>query len=140
MNPGITTFLWFDDNAEEAAQFYVSIFEGAKITDVSHYGEAGPGPEGSVMLVSFTLRDMDFVALNGGPRFTFSPATSFMVGCDTQEEIDRLWEPLCEGGETMQCGWVRDRFGVTWQIVPRILPELFGSEDRKKAQRAYDGG
>ncbi len=140
MNPGITTFLWFDDNAEEAAQFYVSIFEGAKITDVSHYGEAGPGPEGSVMLVSFTLRDMDFVALNGGPRFTFSPATSFMVGCDTQEEIDRLWEPLCEGGETMQCGWVRDRFGVTWQIVPRILPELFGSEDREKAQRAYDGG
>jgi predicted 3-demethylubiquinone-9 3-methyltransferase (glyoxalase superfamily) len=133
---GITPFLWFDDNAEEAANFYVSIFPGATLDHVARYGEAGPGEPGSAMIVSFRLRGLKFTALNGGPQFSFSSATSFMVNCDTQDEIDHLWRHLCEGGETMQCGWVRDRFGVTWQIIPTALPNFIGGDDPEGALRA----
>src|SRR5438105_5838982 len=117
----ITPFLWFDNNAEEAANFYTSIFKNSKILSISRYGEAGPGPKGSVMSATFELEGQKFMALNGGPQFTFSPAISFFVNCETQPEVDELWEKLSAGGKKNRCGWLQDKFGVSWQIVPSIL-------------------
>jgi len=131
----ITPFLWFDNNAEEAMNFYISIFKNSKIGQVRRYGEAGPGPKGSVMTATFQIEGQDFMALNGGPAFKFSPAISFFVNCETQEEVDQLWEKLFAGGETMQCGWLKDKFGVTWQIIPKALGELMGDKDPQKSQR-----
>jgi len=130
----ITPFLWFDNQAEEAANFYVSIFKNSKVVNVVRYGDAGPGPKGTVMIATFQLDGQDFTALNGGPQFTFSPAVSFVVDCKTQQEVDELWERLSEGGEQLQCGWLRDKYGLSWQIVPSILPELMQSKDEKKSQ------
>jgi predicted 3-demethylubiquinone-9 3-methyltransferase (glyoxalase superfamily) len=114
----ITPFLWFDGKAEEAANFYTSIFKNSKIREVRRYGDAGPGPKGSVMAVTFDLEGEEFIALNGGPQFTFSPAISFFVSCETQEEVDALWGKLIDGGKPNACGWLTDKFGLTWQIVP----------------------
>jgi predicted 3-demethylubiquinone-9 3-methyltransferase (glyoxalase superfamily) len=130
----ITPFLWFDKQAEEAANFYVSIFKNSRIVNVVRYGEAGPGPKGSVMIVKFQLDGQDFTALNGGPEYSFTPAVSFFVDCKTQQELDDLWERLSEGGEQVQCGWLRDKFGLSWQIVPSILPELLQNKNEKKSQ------
>ena len=129
----IAPFLWFDGNAEAAMNLYVSIFDDAKILSVSRYGEEGPGSEGSLMTASFELFGQRFVALNGGPQYAFTPAISFLVNCETQQEVDRYWDQLSEGGQTMQCGWLTDKFGVTWQIVPSILPELLGDDDDEKS-------
>lgn len=131
----ITPFLWFDDKAEEAAQFYMSIFKNSKLLSISRYGEAGPGPKGSVMTVAFELDGEKFVALNGGPNYSFSPAVSFVVNCETQQEVDQYWERLSEGGEKIQCGWLRDKYGLSWQIVPTILPELLQDKDPGKRKR-----
>lgn len=135
----ITPFLWFDDNAEEAAKFYVSIFRNSKIVNVTRYGEAGAKAsgrsKGSVMTVAFELEGQSFVGLNGGPIFTFSPAISFAVNCDTQKEIDDLWEKLCDGGEEVECGWLKDKYGVSWQIVPAVLGEMMSDPDPDKAER-----
>jgi predicted 3-demethylubiquinone-9 3-methyltransferase (glyoxalase superfamily) len=131
----ITPFLWFDGNAEEAMNFYTSIFTNSKIAHVRRYGEAGPGPKGSVMMGSFQIEGQEFMALNGGPTFKFSPAISFFVNCETQEEVDELWEKLSAGGDTMQCGWLKDKFGVCWQIIPKTLGELLGDQDPQKSQR-----
>jgi predicted 3-demethylubiquinone-9 3-methyltransferase (glyoxalase superfamily) len=133
--PSITPSLWFDDNLEEAAEFYTSVFPNSKILEVARYGSAGPRPEGMVMTVSFELDGQSFVALNGGPDFTFNEAISFEVDCDTQEEVDTYWSKLSDGGEEGPCGWLKDRFGVSWQIVPRILMELLADPDRDKSQR-----
>jgi predicted 3-demethylubiquinone-9 3-methyltransferase (glyoxalase superfamily) len=132
----ITPFLWFDGQAEDAANFYVSIFENAKILSVSRYGEEAPGTTGTVMTVSFELDGQKFVALNGGPEYTFTPAISFSIDCKTQQEVDHFWNRLSEGGETSQCGWLSDKFGVTWQVVPSVLPELLQSDDEAKAEAA----
>lgn len=129
----ITPFLWFDGKAEEAANFYVSIFKNSKIESLSRYGEEGPGPEGTVMSATFQLDGQEFIALNGGPLFTFSPAISFFVHCETQQEVDELWEKLSEGGETQQCGWLKDKFGVSWQVIPSVLGELLQDDDDEKA-------
>lgn len=134
--PKITPFLWFDDQAEEAAQFYVSVFPNSKIGNVSRYGDAGPGPKGSAMTVSFELDGQAFTALNGGPVFKFSEAISFFVNCESQAEVDHYWDALCEGGQPGQCAWLKDRFGVSWQIVPTALPRLIGGPDPVKANRA----
>lgn len=131
----ITPFLWFNDNAEEAASFYVSLFEDSKILRVTHYGESGPGPKGSVMTVTFQLEGEEFVALNGGPQFTFTEAISFVVNCETQEEIDTFWQKLSAGGETSRCGWLQDKFGLWWQIVPGELDEMIGSGDAARSDR-----
>jgi predicted 3-demethylubiquinone-9 3-methyltransferase (glyoxalase superfamily) len=135
----IAPCLWFDYQAEEAARFYVSIFGNSKILKVARYGKAGSEvsgrPEGSVMTVTFQLEGQDFMALNGGPVFTFSPAISLMVNCADQEELDRLWEKLSEGGAIEQCGWLRDKFGVSWQIVPAIMDELMSDPDPEKTNR-----
>ena len=131
----ITPFLWFDHQAEEAANFYVSVFRGSRIPNVARYGDAGPGPKGSVMTIEFELAGQRFVALNGDPQFTFSPAISFVVNCEMQEEVDALWEKLSAGGEEQRCGWLEDRYGVSWQIVPTILPRLLTDKDPEKAQR-----
>jgi predicted 3-demethylubiquinone-9 3-methyltransferase (glyoxalase superfamily) len=131
----ITPFLWFDSNAEEAVNFYTSVFKDSKIESINRYGEAGQGPKGTVMTIAFQLLGQDFVALNGGPEFTFTPAVSFVVDCKTQQEIDGLWDKLSEGGEKVQCGWLRDKFGVSWQIVPSNLSELFESDDPEKSER-----
>lgn len=131
----ITPFLWFDDKAEDAMNFYVSIFENSKIGRIVRYGEAGPGPKGTVMTASFVLEGQGFVALNGGPHYTFSPAISFVVNCETQEEVDHFWDKLSEGGQPLQCGWVTDRYGVSWQIVPTALVELLSDADTAKSQR-----
>jgi predicted 3-demethylubiquinone-9 3-methyltransferase (glyoxalase superfamily) len=133
--PKITPFLWFDTQAEEAAEFYTSVFPSSRITDVSRYGSAGPGPEGSVMTVAFELDGQQFTALNGGPEFTFNEAISFSVSCETQAEVDDYWSKLSDGGEEGPCGWLKDRFGVSWQIVPTALPRLLGDPDREKSQR-----
>ena len=117
----ITPFLWFDGKAEEAANFYISIFKGSKILNIARYGEAGPGPKGTVMTATFQLEGQDFIALNGGPQYTFSPAISFFVNCETQAEVDELWNKLSAGGSQLQCAWLKDKFGVFWQIVPRAL-------------------
>src|SRR5690349_12785245 len=130
----ITPFLWFDGKAEEAMHFYVSIFKNSKIGSVSRYGEAGPGPKGSVMSATFQLEGQDFMALNGGPQFTFSPAISFFVSCETQEEVDELWEKLSEGGEKLRCGWLKDKYGVSWQIIPTDLGKMLGDKDPEKSK------
>ena len=134
MSP-ITPCLWFDTQGEEAAAFYTSIFPNSRIRDVAHYGEAGPRPAGTVMTVSFELDGQEFLALNGGPEFTFNEAVSFEVSCETQEEVDRYWSRLSEGGEESVCGWLKDKFGVSWQIVPEVLPRLLADPDAEKAQR-----
>ncbi|MBS1504831.1 MAG: VOC family protein [Bacteroidetes bacterium] len=131
----ITPFLWFDSQAEEAMNFYISIFKDSKVNRVTRYGEAGPGTPGTVMSVEFTLNGTDFYALNGGPLFKFSPATSFFIHCKTQEEVDHYWEKLGEGGKPNQCGWLDDKFGVTWQIVPDALGRLLNDPDKEKAKR-----
>jgi predicted 3-demethylubiquinone-9 3-methyltransferase (glyoxalase superfamily) len=134
--PKITPWLWFDTEGEEAASFYVSIFPKSRITDISRYGSAGPRPEGTVMTVSFELDGLQFVALNGGPEFTFNEAISFQVDCKDQDEVDLYWSKLAEGGEEGPCGWLKDKFGVSWQIVPAALPRLLGDPDPARAQRA----
>ena len=131
----ITPFLWFDGKAEEAANFYVSIFKNARIGTTRRYGEAGPGPKGSAMSVEFELDGQPFIALNGGPQFAFTPAISFFVNCETQEEVDEFWEKLSAGGEKVQCGWLKDKYGVSWQIVPTILAQLMSEKDAAKTQR-----
>jgi predicted 3-demethylubiquinone-9 3-methyltransferase (glyoxalase superfamily) len=131
----ITPFLWYDGKAEEAASLYVSIFKNSKIVTVTRYGDAGPGPKGSVMIVKFQLEGQDFIAINGGPQFTFTPAISLVVDCKTQQEVDEFWDKLSEGGEKIQCGWLRDKYGVSWQIVPSILPELMADKDPEKTKR-----
>lgn len=131
----ITPLLWFDANAEEAINFYISIFKNSKIGTVLRYGDAGPGPKGSGMTATFEIEGQTFTALNGGPKFKFTPAVSFVVHCDTQEEIDRYWEKLSEDGAEIQCGWLQDKFGLSWQIVPKMLPQLLQDPDPAKSQR-----
>lgn len=132
----ITPFLWFNTNAEEAINLYTSIFKNSKIGKMSRYGEAGPGPKGSVMTAQFWINGQEFLALNGGPQFKFNEAVSFLVGCDTQEEIDELWDKLSAGGEQSQCGWLKDKFGLFWQIVPANMGELMAGNDPEKSKRA----
>ncbi|MEO6397787.1 MAG: VOC family protein [Tepidiformaceae bacterium] len=134
----ITPFLWFDDNAEEAMNFYVATFPNSKLGEISRYGEGGPGPAGTVMSGSFELDGQRFMALNGGPMYKFTEAISLFVPCETQAEIDHLWETLSEGGEKSQCGWLKDKFGLSWQIVPTVLGEILGDSDPAKAKRAMD--
>jgi predicted 3-demethylubiquinone-9 3-methyltransferase (glyoxalase superfamily) len=135
----ITPFLWFDGKAEDAAKFYVSVFKkNSTIVQVTRYGEAGPGPKGTVMSATFRLHGQDVIALNGGAQFTFSPAISFFVSCETQQEVDELWEKLSEGGATDRCGWLTDKYGVSWQIVPSILGPLLNDKDAKKARRVME--
>ncbi|MGA7212950.1 MAG: VOC family protein [Terrimicrobiaceae bacterium] len=134
----ITPFLWFENQAEEAANFYASVFKNSKIGRISRYGEAGPGPEGSVMVVSFQLEGEEFLALNGGPLFKFTEAISLSVNCETQEEVDELWEKLSEGGEKGRCGWLKDRYGLSWQINPGVLGEMLSDEDAGKAKRVME--
>ena len=131
----ITPFLWFDNQAEEAMNFYVSVFNNSKILSVSRYGEGGPGPAGEVMTATFQLEGQEFMALNGGPNHNFTDAISFFVDCNTQEEVDKLWEKLSEGGEPGPCGWLTDKFGLSWQIIPRLLGELLNDPDPVKSQR-----
>jgi predicted 3-demethylubiquinone-9 3-methyltransferase (glyoxalase superfamily) len=131
----ITPCLWFDTEAEEAAKFYTSVFPSSRIGDVARYGSAGPRPEGTVMTVSFELNGQTFTALNGGPDFTFNEAISFEVSCETQEEVDAFWSKLSEGGEEGPCGWLKDRFGLSWQIIPTALPRLLGDPDPERSQR-----
>lgn len=133
--PKITPFLWFDHQAEEAMNFYVSIFKNSKVLSVNRYGDAGPGPKGSVMTTNFELDGQVFTALNGGPMYQLSPAISFVVHCENQAEVDHYWEKLSEGGKENQCAWLEDKFGVTWQIVPNILIELLSDPDPVKAGR-----
>lgn len=130
----ITTFLSFNDQAEEAANFYCSIFKNAAILNITRYNEAGPGPVGSVMVVSFKLEDQAYVALNGGPEISFSMATSFMINCADQEEVDHYWDKLSAGGKTLQCGWLTDKFGLAWQVTPTVLMELMHDKDLKKSK------
>jgi len=131
----IVPFLWFDDQAEQAAKFYTSIFKRSKIRSIDRYGDVGPGPAGSVMTVEFELEGQSFLALNGGPHFTFSPAISLFVNCKTQKEVDRLWAKLSKGGTIEQCGWLRDKYGVSWQIIPRTLRKLMGDKDAARSAR-----
>lgn len=131
----ITPFLWFDGKAEEAAKFYVSIFKNSKMGTVNRYGDHGPGPKGTVMIATFQLDGQEFIALNGGPQFPFTPAISFVVNCETQEEVDHFWEKLSAGGKTQQCGWLQDQFGVSWQIVPTALAKLMSDADADKRNR-----
>jgi len=138
----ITPFLWFDDKAEEAMNFYVSVFKNSKIRKVTRYGEAGAEvagrPKGTVMTATFQLNGQEFIALNGGPQFKFTEAISFVVNCETQDEIDEFWEKLSEGGEQVQCGWLKDRYGVSWQIVPTVLDEMMQDKDPKKTNRVMN--
>jgi predicted 3-demethylubiquinone-9 3-methyltransferase (glyoxalase superfamily) len=134
----ITPFLWFDSNAQEAADYYVSIFPNSEITEVSRYGEAGPRAAGSVMVVSFRLDGQEFLALNGGPEFTFNEAVSFSIACANQDEVDYYWEKLTDEGEPGPCGWLKDKFGLSWQIVPNRLPELLADPDLERAQRVME--
>jgi len=131
----ITPFLWFDNNAEEAVNHYLSIFENSKITKIVRYGDAGPGPKGSVMTIAFQLEGQDFIALNGGPIFKFTEAISLSVDCKTQQEIDELWEKLSDGGQQGQCGWLKDKYGLSWQINPSILVEMLQDKDAEKSKR-----
>jgi predicted 3-demethylubiquinone-9 3-methyltransferase (glyoxalase superfamily) len=131
----ITPFLWFDGKAEEAMNFYVSVFKNSKVVRVTRYGEAGPGPKGTVMSATFQLDGQDFFALNGGPQFAFTPAISFFVHCETQQEVDELWEKLSEGGKKERCGWLKDRYGLSWQIIPTILGKMLQDPDPEKAKR-----
>ena len=130
----VTPFLWFDNQAEEAMSFYVSLFKNSRILSVSRYGEGGPGPRGTVMTATFQLDGQEFMALNGGPHFKFTEAISLFVNCETQEEVDELWEKLSEGGEKSQCGWLKDKYGLSWQIIPTALGEMLGDKDPQKAQ------
>jgi predicted 3-demethylubiquinone-9 3-methyltransferase (glyoxalase superfamily) len=134
----ITTFLWFDGQAEEAANFYCSVFKNSKINNIIRYGEAGPGPVGSVMLVNFELEGQAFIALNGNPEYPFSLATSLYVNCETQEEVDQLWDKLTEGGKPIQCGWLTDKYGMPWQVIPEVLTELIQDKDPEKAKRVME--
>ena len=131
----ITPFLWFNDQAEEAMNFYTSIFKNSKVLSVSRYGEAGPAPAGTVMVASFEVEGQKFMALNGGPGFAFTEAISFFVNCETQEEVDYFWERLLEGGTPSRCGWLKDKFGLSWQIIPTILGELLADKDAEKSKR-----
>jgi len=135
----ITLFLWFDSQAEDGAKFYTSIFKNSKIKGITRYGEEGAKaagrPKGSVMTVVFELEGQEFIALNGGPHFTFSSATSFVVNCETQQEVDELWEKLSEGGEKERCGWLKDKYGVSWQIVPTVLGKMLQDKDSKKSEK-----
>ena len=131
----LTPCLWFDTEAEEAASFYTSVFPNSKVLDVTHYGAAGPRPAGTVMTVSFELNGTRFTALNGGPEFTFSEAISFEIPCEDQQEVDLFWSKLTDGGEEGPCGWVKDRFGLSWQIVPTALPRLLADPDPERSQR-----
>jgi predicted 3-demethylubiquinone-9 3-methyltransferase (glyoxalase superfamily) len=131
----ITPFLWFDGKAEEAMNFYVSVFKNSKVGRVTRYGEAGPGQKGTVMSATFQLEGQDFFALNGGPQFVFTPAISFFVNCETQQEVDELWEKLSEGGRKDRCGWLKDRYGLSWQIIPSVLGKMLQDPDAEKAKR-----
>lgn len=134
----ITPYLWFEDQAEEAVNFYTSIFKNSKVLNVSRYGEAGPGPAGSVMTATFELDGQEFMALNGGPQYKFTEAISFLVNCRTQKEVDELWEKLSDGGEEGPCGWLKDKFGVSWQIIPTALGEMLSDPNPSKAQRVME--
>jgi predicted 3-demethylubiquinone-9 3-methyltransferase (glyoxalase superfamily) len=136
MSDKITTCLWFDTQGEEAAEFYCSVIPNSKVLGVERYGEAGPGPAGTAMTVSFELDGRPFVALNGGPEFTFNEAVSLQISCQDQEEVDYFWNTLVDGGEESMCGWLKDRYGFSWQVVPSALPELLGDPDPDRAQRA----
>jgi predicted 3-demethylubiquinone-9 3-methyltransferase (glyoxalase superfamily) len=131
----ITPFLWFNGNAEEAANHYVSIFKNSRIVSIMRYGDAGPGPKGSVMSANFQLEGQDFIALNGGPQFKFTEAISLFVRCETQEEVDDLWTKLAAPGQKGQCGWIKDKFGLSWQIVPSVLGEMLQDKDAKRSGR-----
>ena len=131
----ITPFLWFDTQAEEAMNFYLSIFKNSKIGRVTRYGDAGPGPKGAVMSATFVLDGQEFMALNGGPLFAFTPAISFLVDCKSQEEVDDLWEKLSAGGKQDRCGWLKDKFGLSWQIIPSALGEMLNDKDPEKSRR-----
>ncbi len=131
----ITTFLWFDDNAEEAINHYLSIFKNSKIVSVIRHGDAGPGPKGTVLGATFEIEGQQFIALNGGPKFKFTEAISLFVNCETQEEVDDLWEKLSAGGRTDRCGWLKDKFGLSWQIIPSVLGEMLQDKDAEKANR-----
>ena len=131
----ITPFLWFDGKSEEAMKFYVSIFKNSKVVSVTRYGDAGPGPKGSVMSATFQLEGQQFYALNGGPQFTFTPAISMFVSCETQKEVDKLWEKLSEGGRKDRCGWLQDKYGLSWQIIPTALGKMLQDKDSAKANR-----
>ena len=131
----ITTFLWFDNNAEEAVNCYISIFKNSKIVNMSRYGEGGPGPKGAVMVATFQLEGQEFSALNGGPIFKFTPAISLYVSCETQQEVDELWEKLSAGGKKDRCGWLTDKYGLSWQVIPTVLVKLLGNTDPEKAER-----
>lgn len=131
----IVPFLWFDGKAEEAMNFYVSIFKNSKVLSVTRYGPAGPGPKGTVMSATFQLEGQQFYALNGGPQFKFTPAISLFVNCQTQQEVDDLWKKLSAGGREDQCGWLQDKYGLSWQIIPTVLGEMLGDKDAGKAER-----
>ena len=131
----ITPFLWFDGKAEDAMNFYVSIFKNSKVVRVTRFGDAGPGPKGAVMSATFQLEGQEFFALNGGPQFQFTPAISMFVNCETQQEVDELWDKLSAGGEKNRCGWLRDKYGLSWQIIPTALGEMLGDIDPAKANR-----
>ncbi len=131
----ITPFLWFDNNAEAAIEFYTSVFKDAKVGKVARYTDAGPGPKGSVMTATITLFGQEFILINGGPQFKFTEAISFVVNCETQQEIDEYWEKLSEGGEKSRCGWLKDKFGLSWQIVPTILGKLMQDQDQERVKR-----
>jgi len=134
----IVPFLWFNDQAEEAMKFYVSVFKNSRVVGVTRYGDAGPGPKGKVMMATFQLEGQDFYALNGGPQFKFTQAISLLVNCETQAEVDELWEKLSEGGAKDRCGWLKDKYGLSWQIVPTILGKMMQDEDPKKSQRVME--
>ena len=131
----ITPFLWFDGNAEEAMNFYVSVFKNSRVVNVTRYGEAGPRPKGTVMSATFQLEGQDFYALNGGPQYSFTPAISLFVTCETQEEVDRLWETLSEGGRKDRCGWLQDKYGLSWQVIPSVLGRMLQDKDAEKSQQ-----
>jgi predicted 3-demethylubiquinone-9 3-methyltransferase (glyoxalase superfamily) len=136
--PKIKPFLWFDNQAEDAAKFYVSIFKNSRIKTVNRYGEAGPGPKGSVMTVVFELDGQEFIALNGGPHFKFNESISFSVECKTQEEVDEYWSKLTQGGQEVQCGWLKDKYGLSWQVNPTILGEMLSDSDSQKSKRVME--
>ena|ERR1044072_695412 len=134
----ITPFLWFNNNAEEAVMLYTSVFKNSQVHHISRYGKSGPGPEGMLISASFELEGQQFIALNGGPDYPFTPAVSLFVDCKTQEEVDELWERLSEGGSKERCGWLKDRFGLSWQIIPSLLGQLMQDEDPARAQKVME--
>ncbi|QCB97584.1 VOC family protein [Arthrobacter sp. PAMC25564] len=136
MTEKITTCLWFDTQAEEAAEFYVSVFDGSRVLNVARYGDGGPGPAGQAITVQFEIDGRTFTALNGGPAFSFNEAVSFVIGCASQKEVDRYWSALTDGGTESRCGWLKDRYGVSWQVIPSVLGQLVGGPDPDGAQRA----